>query len=92
MNPLNVLDVVLAQRGDDAAAAGILAAMAGLWLVFALIGLASMAFFLFCWWRIFEKAGFAGAFAFLFLVPGFGPLIVVLLLAFGEWPALKQRA
>jgi len=75
---------------SDDAAAGLVAAIAGLWLIFGLFALAMLAFMIFCWWRIFEKAGYGGPYAFLMLVPGFGPLIVVLLLAFGNWPALNR--
>jgi hypothetical protein len=86
----NLVGVLLAQRNDDAAAA-VLAAFAGIWLMVVLFSLAMLAFMIFCWWRIFERTGYGGPFAFLILIPGFGPLIVVLLLAFGDWPALRNR-
>lgn len=76
---------------DDEAAKGLLAAMAGVWLLMAFFALAMLAFVVFCWWRIFDKAGYGGPFALLLLIPGFGPLIVVLVLAFGDWPALRGR-
>jgi hypothetical protein len=44
-----------------------------------------LAFFIYLYWRIFTKAGMSGALSFLVLVPGIGPLIVILILAFGEW-------
>ncbi len=87
---LGVSNVLMALRNDDAAA-GVLAAMGAVWLVFMLFALAVLAFMVFCWWRIFEKAGFGGPFGLLILVPGFGPLIVILVLAFGDWPALRNR-
>jgi hypothetical protein len=49
------------------------------------------AFFLFCLWRIFSKAGYSGAMALLALIPGLGPLICLCILAFGNWPALRGR-
>jgi hypothetical protein len=91
MLPLSLLNVVLSQRNDEQVAAGIMAAMAGLWLVMMMVGLAVLAFAIYCWWRIFTKAGFGGPFAFLMLIPGFGPLICILVLAFGDWPALRGQ-
>jgi hypothetical protein len=37
-------------------------------------------------WRIFAKAGFSGALSLLLLVPGFGFLIAMGILAFSTWP------
>ncbi len=37
-------------------------------------------------WRICERAGFAGAWSLLHLVPVIGSFIVMGILAFGEWP------
>lgn len=69
------------------------AAMAGMMGIFMLIGFAFMAFFVFLFWRILSKAGFAGPLALLALFPGIGSLIVLCILAFGDWkvvPAPQQ--
>ena len=63
--------------------------------VFAIVAIAIFAFFIFCWWRIFSKAGYSGALALVFLagiIPLIGPLIclgVFIWFAFAQWPALK---
>ena len=75
-------------RGDEAVATGI-----GL-VVFAIVGLIVLALVVFaivCWWKIFAKAGYSGALSLLLLVP-FGELIMLLILAFGKWPALQDLA
>jgi uncharacterized YccA/Bax inhibitor family protein len=61
------------------------AAMAGMMGIFLFVWLIFMAFAVFCFWRIFTKAGMAGALSLLLIIPGIGPLIVVCILAFGEW-------
>ena len=60
-------------------------AVAGMMGVFFLIWLVIMAFVVFCFWRIFSRAGMAGALSLLIIIPGIGPLIVICLLAFGDW-------
>jgi len=60
---------------------------AGFLGIFLLIGLAVAAFLVFLLWRIFTKAGMAGALSLLLLVP-FGPIIVLCILAFGEWKVI----
>ncbi len=37
-------------------------------------------------WRICTRAGFAGAWSLLHLVPLIGPFIVMAILAFSDWP------
>jgi uncharacterized membrane protein YhaH (DUF805 family) len=37
-------------------------------------------------WRICVRAGFAGAWSLLHLVPVIGSFIVMAILAFGDWP------
>ncbi|OHB51563.1 MAG: hypothetical protein A2Y10_11845 [Planctomycetes bacterium GWF2_41_51] len=59
-------------------------------LIFAVFGLAVILFKLFLWWKIFSKAGYSGAFAFLILVPFVGNLIVLCVLAFSNWPILSR--
>jgi uncharacterized membrane protein YhaH (DUF805 family) len=61
------------------------AAMAGLFGVFALIGLAFVAFGIFLFWRIFTKAGLSGPLSLLVLIPGVGWIIVLCILAFSDW-------
>jgi hypothetical protein len=61
------------------------AAIAGMMGIFIICWLLFMAFAVFCFWRIFTKAGMAGPLSLLLIIPGIGPLIVVCILAFGEW-------
>lgn len=79
---------LLQPRDADAAAAGLLAGFACVYIV---LVVCITAFFLFCLWRIFSKAGYSGAMALLALIPGLGPLICLCILAFGHWPALRGR-
>ena len=58
---------------------------ASMGVAFLLFGLAISAFLVFLLWRIFTKAGLAGAFSLLVLIPGLGALIVLCILAFSEW-------
>ena len=43
-------------------------------------------------WRIFAKAGYNGALSLLNFIPGVGPLICMIILAFGRWPIEDQLA
>jgi hypothetical protein len=76
---------------SDAAAAGIAGLGCLAIALFSLLGLAILAFMIYCWWRICSKAGYSGAMSLLLLIPGIGPLILILILAFGEWPVSKNR-
>ncbi len=58
--------------------------------VAALFGLAMLVLFFVAYWKICVKAGFSGAMALLLLIPGIGPLVLVLYLAFAEWPIHRQ--
>lgn len=58
-------------------------------LVFGLIMIASIVFTLIIWWRIFSKAGYSGAMSLLMFVP-IANLIILCVLAFGEWPILRE--
>ena len=64
--------------------------------VYAIIILAILAVTLLVFCKIFSKAGYHWAMGLLVLVPLFGQIIVLLVLAFGQWPihrelqALKQ--
>ncbi|MGC1380565.1 MAG: hypothetical protein WA814_06030 [Candidatus Baltobacteraceae bacterium] len=73
----------------NAEAAGVIAT---LFLVYGIVGLAIVAFTIWVYWRIFAKAGYNGALSLLNLIPGVGPLICMILLAFGRWPIEDQLA
>ncbi len=73
----------------SAAAAGL---FLGAILVYAIVVLCIVAVGIWIYWRIFTKAGFNGALAFINLVPGFGSLICLLILAFGTWPIEEELA
>ena len=78
-------------RNDEAAAAAAAGMMGFGCLAITLFALAMVIFPIFCFWRIFTKAGHNGALALLCLVPGVGMIIVLCILAFGDWPALRNR-
>jgi hypothetical protein len=70
-------------------AASFLAALAVGYIVTIIV---IVAFTIWVYWRIFEKAGYNGALSLLNLIPGVGPLISVLILAFGRWPIEDRLA
>jgi hypothetical protein len=76
-------------RTSSAAAASVLA---GLAFVYVIVIVALIAFTVWVYWRIFAKAGYNGALSLLNFIPGVGPLICVLILAFGRWPIEDQLA
>jgi uncharacterized membrane protein YhaH (DUF805 family) len=76
-------------ESSNAAAAGIVGTLLG---VYFLVLLAIVAFTIWMYWRIFAKAGYSGALSLLNLVPGVGPLICIVILAFGRWPIEDQLA
>ena len=43
-------------------------------------------------WRIIHRTGFNPALALLILIPLMGPLIVLVILAYGDWPAQKTSS
>ncbi len=59
--------------------------MAGFGAAFLVFWLLALAFLVFVFWRIFTKAGMAGALGLIAIVPGFGFLICLCILAFGQW-------
>jgi uncharacterized membrane protein YhaH (DUF805 family) len=73
----------------SAAAAGFVATLV---LVYAIVFLAFVAFTIWVYWRIFEKAGYNGVLSLLNFVPGVGQLICLIILAFGRWPIEDQLA
>ncbi|MEN6383897.1 MAG: hypothetical protein ABFD79_01735 [Phycisphaerales bacterium] len=60
-------------------------------LVFGFILFFGLILKIFLWWRIFSKAGFSGAFAFLLFAP-FGELILLCIMAFSNWPIFNKPA
>ncbi len=74
-------------RPNEAALASVMAFGCIFWIFLILL---FMAFPVFCFWRIFTKAGFAGPMALIWLIPGIGPLVVICILAFGEWPSQRH--
>ncbi len=61
------------------------AAAAGMFTVFALIGLIAIAFSIVLHWRIAAKAGYPGAYSLLMLIPLVN-VVVYIIFAFTEWP------
>jgi hypothetical protein len=61
------------------------AAFAGMMGMIMFFGVIFLAFMIFCFWRIFTKAGLAGPLALLVLIPGVGSLVVLCILAFARW-------
>lgn len=61
----------------------------GLIIFVLLFYVAIIAFFIFCWWRIWSKAGFNGAWSLLMLVP-IANFVVFIYFAFAEWPIEKK--
>jgi RsiW-degrading membrane proteinase PrsW (M82 family) len=59
-------------------------------VAYLLIILLFVAFTLLVFCKIFSKAGYHWAMGLLVLVPVFGQIIVLLVLAFGNWPILRQ--
>ncbi|MHB8147038.1 MAG: hypothetical protein ACYDGM_07265 [Vulcanimicrobiaceae bacterium] len=55
-----------------------------------IIGTVITIFFVWCFWRVFQRAGFNGALGLLCLIPSIGPLICLLILAFSTWPTEQQ--
>jgi hypothetical protein len=67
-------------------------ALAAFFFFYVIVLLAIVVFSIWIYWRIFAKAGYNGALSLLNLIPGVGPLICVLILAFGRWPIEDQLA
>lgn len=84
------LMTLLQGRNDEAAAAaaGLVAFGCVFWII---LMLAFVAFPIFCFWKIFAKTGQNGALSLLCLIPGVGMVIVLCILAFGDWPVLRDR-
>jgi hypothetical protein len=76
----------------DRTSAATASAFAAFFFVYVILIVAIVVFTLWVYWRIFAKAGYNGALSLLNLVPGVGPLICMLILAFGRWPIEDQLA
>jgi len=74
---------------SSAAAASAIAAFA---LTYVIVICALVAFSIWVYWRIFAKAGYNGALSLLNFIPAVGPLICMIILAFGRWPIEDQLA
>lgn len=59
--------------------------MAGMGAAILLIWVVILAFLVFLFWRIFSKAGMSGALSLIAIIPGFGFLICLCILAFSTW-------
>jgi len=79
------MHLILADATSDQSTA-MFAAMSAFMGVFLLVALAITVLTVWFFWRIFEKAGYSGALGLLCLIPSFGFLICILILAFGQWP------
>lgn len=69
-------------------------ALAALGAYFGCIAIFTILFlvlYLWLFYRIFKKAGYSGWMTLLNLIPYIGSVIVVFMLAFGDWPALRGR-
>ena len=83
---------LLAQYSDNShLGAGAIAAVAAIWLVFAIIGLLFFVLVVYCYYRIAERAGYNPWIALLAIVPG-ANLILLLIFAFSEWPIQRELA
>ncbi|HEY2474600.1 MAG TPA: hypothetical protein VGI19_07325 [Candidatus Cybelea sp.] len=66
--------------------------LASFLLIYGIVLVALVAFTIWVYWRIFAKAGYNGAMSLLNLIPGIGPLICMIVLAFGRWPVEDELA
>ncbi len=66
-----------------------MAMISGMMGTFGIIVLLVCVFMIFCYWKIFSKAGYSGALSLLMLVP-IANLILFIWFAFAEWPVIKQ--
>jgi amino acid transporter len=64
---------------------GMIASLVG---VFMILGFAMIAFFVFLFWRILDKAGLSGPLSLLLLIWPIGLIIVACILAFSNWKVI----
>ena len=55
------------------------------------VGLISLIFGIVIWWKIFSKAGYSGARSLLLFIPIVN-LIIIIMLAFSQWPIERELA
>jgi uncharacterized membrane protein YhaH (DUF805 family) len=77
---------------SGASAAAATAFMGGFFLVTMIVVLAITVAFTWLFWRVFAKTGMNGALGLLCLIPSIGPIICLVILAFGRWPIEEQLA
>jgi hypothetical protein len=77
---------------NSATAATAASVIGGMIIGYGIVLVAILAFTVYIYWRIFVKAGYNGALSLLNLVPGVGPLVVMVILAFGRWPIEDELA
>jgi hypothetical protein len=73
---------------SDGSSSALTAIFASYFAVVAVVTIAAIVFNIIVYWRICSKAGYSGAMSLLIFVP-FGALIMMCILAFGDWPALR---
>ena len=61
----------------------------GVLIIAIILYVAIIAFFIFCWWKIWSKAGFNGAWSLLMIVPIVG-FIAFIYFTFSDWPVHKR--
>ncbi len=76
----------------DRSSAAATSAIAAFALAYVIVICALVAFSIWVYWRIFAKAGYNGALSLLNFIPGVGPLICMIILAFGRWPIEDRLA
>ena len=59
-------------------------------LIILFLSLVIVFFIIFLWCKIFSKAGYCWALGLLLFVPFVGNLVMLLILAFGDWPILRE--
>ncbi|MBV9718875.1 MAG: hypothetical protein JOZ77_06125 [Candidatus Eremiobacteraeota bacterium] len=76
----------------DRSSAAATSAIAAFAFVYFIVIVALIVFSIWVYWRIFAKAGYNGALSLLNFIPGIGPIICMIILAFGRWPIEDQLA
>jgi hypothetical protein len=76
----------------DRSSAAATSAIAAFAFVYFIVIAALIVFSIWVYWRIFAKAGYNGALSLLNFIPGVGPIICMIILAFGRWPIEDQLA
>jgi uncharacterized membrane protein YhaH (DUF805 family) len=81
--------------GSDSGSADAAAALAGLgayFFCYAVFVLVVVVFFMACIWVTFKKSGRSGWLTLMYFIPLVGPFVTLGVMAFGDWPALRQSA